>query len=90
MHSYIRQVAICESVRETIKQALAHGDDMNLRQKANDIPTNESMLRAASLRPNLDTEEKLRNFLMEQIMGSLRLTASQREHLNLEVSGAGQ
>jgi hypothetical protein len=54
---------------------------MNLRQKANDIPTNESMLRAASLHPNLDTEEKLRNFLMEQIMGSLRLTASQRERL---------
>jgi hypothetical protein len=83
MLSYIRQVAICESIREPIKQALVQSSEVSVRQKANDIPTKESILRAASLRPNLDTEEKLRDFLMGHILDSLRLTADQREHLGL-------
>jgi hypothetical protein len=79
----VRQVAICESVRETIKRAFAQSDDVNVRLKANNITTTESVLRAVSLLPSLDTEEKLKDFIIEHILSSLRLTAIQREHLNL-------
>jgi hypothetical protein len=81
--SYVRQVAICESVRETIKRAFAQSDDVKVRLKANNITTTESVLRAVSLLPSLDTEEKLKDFMIEHILNSLRLTAIQREHLNL-------
>ena len=83
MFSYVRQVAICESVRETIKRAFAQSDDVNVRLKANNITTTESVLRAVSLLPSLDTEEKLKDFMIEHILSSLRLTAIQREHLGL-------
>jgi hypothetical protein len=81
--SYVRQVAICESVRETIKRAFAQSDDVNVRLKANNITTTESVLRAVSLLPSLDTEEKLKDFIIEHILSSLRLTVIQREHLGL-------
>jgi hypothetical protein len=81
--SYVRQVAICESVRETIKRAFAQSDDVNVRLKANNITTTESVLRAVSLLPSLDTEEKLKDFIIEHLLSSLRLTVIQREHLGL-------
>jgi hypothetical protein len=81
--SYVKQVAICETVRETIKRAFAQSDDLNVRLKANNITTTESVLRAVSLLPSLDSEEKLKDFMIEHILSSLRLTAIQREHLNL-------
>ena len=83
MFSYVKQVAICESVRETIKRAFAQSDDVNVRLKANNITTTESVLRAVSLLPSLDTEEKLKDFISEHILSSLRLTPIQREHLGL-------
>jgi hypothetical protein len=81
--SYLRQVAICESVRETIKRALARNDDVVVRLAANNIDTTESVLRAVSLLPGLDTEEKLKDFIIEQMLRSLRLTADQRKGLSL-------
>jgi hypothetical protein len=81
--SYVKQVAICESVRETIKRAFAQSDDVNVRLKANNITTTESVLRAVSLLPSLDTEEKLKDFIIEHLLSSLRLTVIQREHLGL-------
>ena len=83
MISYLRQVAICESVRKTIRQTLSQSDDVNARKKANDIPTNERILRAVSLRPTVDTEEKLKDFIVKHIMGSLHLTMVQKESLDL-------
>jgi hypothetical protein len=83
--SYLRQVAICESVRETIKGALARNDDVVVRLAANSIDTTESVLRAVSLLPSLDTEEKLKDFIIEQMLRSLRLTADQREDLGLSI-----
>ena len=83
MLSYLRQVAICESVQETIKRALAQSNDMGVRLKANQIPTTDGILRTVSLSPQVNTEEKLKDFLMEHTLGSLRLTASQREQLDL-------
>jgi hypothetical protein len=83
MISYVRQVAICESVREMIKRALLLGNDMGVRQKVNDTPTTESILRVVSLYPTLDTEETLKEFITNHIINSLRLTATQREQLTL-------
>lgn len=83
MISYLRQVTICESLRKMIKKGLSQGDDMGIRLKANDIPLNESILRGVSLLPTLDTEEKLKDHIIEQMLGSLRLTAAQKERLNL-------
>ena len=83
MFSYVRQVAICESVRETIKRAFAQSDDVNVRLKANNITTTESVLRAVSLLPSLDTEEKLKDFIIEHVLNDLHLTKIQRDHLNL-------
>jgi hypothetical protein len=81
--SYLRQVAICESVREAIKRALARNDDVSVRLAANNIDTTETVLRAVSLLPSLDTEEKLKDFIVEQMLSSLRLTADQKERLDL-------
>jgi hypothetical protein len=81
--SYLRQVAICEPIRGTIKQALSRSDDVGVRLIANTVPTNESVLRAVSLNPGLDTEDKLKDFMFEYILGGLRLTERQREQLSL-------
>ena len=88
MLSYIRQVAICESVRETIKQALAHSDEVNLRQKANDVPSTDGILREVSLSPDIHNNEELRDVIIVNIFNSLRLTASQREHLDMRLKPA--
>jgi hypothetical protein len=81
--SYVRQVAICESVREMIKRSLFQSTDMGVRQKVNDIPTCDSILRAVSLSPKINTEETLLDFITEHVLANLRLTAIQREQLNL-------
>jgi hypothetical protein len=81
--SYVRQVAVCESVRETIKQGLAQSDELGVRLKANHIPTTDGILRMVSLSPGIDTEERLKDLIIEHVLDSLRLTAIQREHLNL-------
>ena len=83
MFSYLRQVEICESVRKTIKQALLQSDDKNLKFKIVNIPTNESILRAVSISPDIDTEEKLKDFTIKHMSSSLCLTPIQRECLDL-------
>ena len=83
MFSYFAQVAICESVRETIKRALVRSDDVEVRLKANFIADTDSILRVVSLSPGVDTEERLKDFIMKAILAGLRLTAIQREHLSL-------
>lgn len=81
--SYARQAAICGSVRKTIEQTLAQSNDMGLRAKISSIPTTEGILRAVSVRPSIDTEEELKDFIIKHILSSLRLTEIQREYLNL-------
>jgi hypothetical protein len=83
MIDYVRQVAICESVRETVKRALAQIDDVGVRLKANNILATDGILRAVSLQPKLNTEESLLDFITDHIVNSLRLTAAEREQLNL-------
>ena len=83
MISYMRQVAICNAVREKIKQTLARSNDMGIRTKIINIPTTESVLRAVSLFPNIDTEEELKDFITKHLLSSLRLTTVQQEHPNV-------
>jgi hypothetical protein len=83
MLDYTRQAVICKSVQETIKKALTQSDDVGARIKVYNIPTTESILRAVSLLPSIDTEESLKDFINEHILGTLRLTVTQKEYFNL-------
>ena len=83
MIGYVRQVAIGNSVLETIKQTLAQSNEMGVRAKIVNIPTTESVLRAVSLHPSLNTEDKLKDFITDHFLASLRLTEIQKEHLGL-------
>ena len=82
---YVRQVAISGSVRKTIERALTQSNDAGIRAKVLDIPTTESILRVVSVRPDIDNEEKLKDFITKHILSNLRLTEIQSEHLNLKV-----
>jgi len=83
MISYVRQIAVCEPVLEMIKRAVAQSDDAGIRAKIIHIPTKESVLRAVSVNPEIDTEEKLRDFTIEHVLVSLQLTEIEKERLNL-------
>ena len=83
MISYVRQVALCESVRETIKRALLQDNDVVMKLKANKIPSTDGILRAVSLFPKINTEEALKDLITVRILSSLHLTAAQREQLLL-------
>jgi hypothetical protein len=83
MFSYLRQVAICESVRQMIKRALAQSDDVDIRPKANNISSTDNILRAVRLSIRVDNEERLKDFIIENVLRSLHLTSIQREHLSL-------
>lgn len=83
MLSYSRQVVICGSVRKTLEQTIAQSSDIGLRAKISGIPTTESVLRAVSLFPNINTEEELKDFIIKHMVNSLRLTENQREYLHL-------
>ena len=83
MLSYPRQIALCEQVRETIKQALLKSSQLSTKLKTSSIPTTDSILRAVSISKNVDTEEQLKGFVLKYILADLRLTEDQTELLNL-------
>ena len=82
MISYMRQIAICEPVLEMIRRAITQSDDAGIRAKIVYMPTKESILRAVSVLPSVDTEEKLKDFIIDHLLVSLQLTEIEREHLN--------
>ena len=82
MISYLRQVAICGPVLEMIKRTVVQSNDIGIRAKVAHISTTESVLRAVSVRTDIDTEEKLRDFAIEHALSNLHLTEIQRERLN--------
>jgi len=82
MISYMRQIAVCEPVLEMIKRAVTQSDDAGIRAKIVYMPTKESILRAVSVLPSADTEEKLKDFIIDHLLVSLQLTEIEREHLN--------
>ena len=84
MISYIRQVQICGPVLDMIRRAITQSDDAGTRASIVHIPTKESVLRAVSVL-HIDTEETLKDFIIERILSDLRLTEIQREHLNLTI-----
>jgi hypothetical protein len=83
MLSYLKQVEICGPVLDMIRRAITQSDDAGTRASIVHIPTKESVLRAVSVLQGIDTEEKLKDFIIEHVMSDLRLTETQREHLNL-------
>ena len=83
MLSYLEQVAICDSVLEKIKRAVTQSADAEVRLKAHKIPTTDSILRAVTLFPTINTSEKLKDFIIEHVRGSLSLNANQSEHLEM-------
>jgi hypothetical protein len=83
MISYLKQVEICGPVLDMIRRAITQSDDAAIRASIIHIPTKENVLRAVSVLQNIDTEEKLKNFIIERVLSDLHLTKTQREHLNL-------
>jgi hypothetical protein len=83
MLNYSRQVAICEAVRETIKKALIQSEDVSIKLRVSDIPTTDSILRAASVLPSIDTEEQLKGFIIDDVLASLHIATIQKEQINL-------
>jgi hypothetical protein len=83
MLSYVKQVEICGPVLDMIRRAVTQSDDAGIRAAIVHIPTKESILRAVSVLQSIETEEKLRDFIIEHVLSELRLTEIQREHLNL-------
>ena len=90
MISYAKQVPICKSVRSTIERSFAGIGDISFRAKISSIPTVESILRAVSLYPNLNTEEELRAFMIKHILSDLRLTKDQQELFKKNSDALGQ
>ena len=83
MLSYSRQIALSESVRETIKRALARSSQLSTKLKTSSIHTTDSIPRAVSLFPNVNTEEELKEFIIKRIVTDLRLTESDEEKIDL-------
>jgi len=83
MISYVRQVSICQSVRKNIEKSIAESGDIRFRAKISSIPTVESILRAVSLNPNLNTEEELRAFMIKHILSDLHLTEDQQQQFKI-------
>jgi hypothetical protein len=77
--SYMKQVTVGNSVRETIKQTLARSKDRGIRAKMHSIPATESILRVVSLFPNMNTEEELKDFITKHILSTIGLPATQQE-----------
>src|SRR5512137_2043964 len=90
MLGYLRQVGICNSVLERIRQSLEKSGDWHMKLKMSSIPATESILRAVSVRADLNTEEKLMEFITEYVLESLRLTTIQREQLKGNPEPEGQ
>jgi len=79
MISYLKQVPICNDVRKAVERSLSGSGDVSFRGKISKIPSVESVLRAVSLNPNLNTEEELRIFITQHIFNELRLTKEELE-----------
>jgi hypothetical protein len=45
------------------------------------MPTTESILRAVSVLPGVDSEEQLKDFIIDHVLASLQITTIRREDL---------
>jgi hypothetical protein len=80
MLSYIRQAALCNSVRETIREAFSR-DDLATRLKIGNIPSIDSILRTTSLFPHIEDEHTLKPMIIDHILRSLCLPEDQEADL---------
>jgi hypothetical protein len=82
MVSYVRQMLVCDAILKTMRQELARSGDSGIRQKANRLPTTDAVLRTVSLVSGVETEERLKDFITEYVLGVLNLTETQKEQLS--------
>jgi len=78
MISYMKQVSVCDSVREIIKRAFTQSTDPSLKMKTGNIPSTDSILRAISLSPHIEDEHTLTEAIVEHTLKTLRLTDDQK------------
>jgi hypothetical protein len=78
MISYMKQVSLCDSIRETIKRTFAQSADLSLRMKTGSIPSTDSILRAISISPHIEDEQTLKQAIVEHTLNALRLTEDQK------------
>jgi hypothetical protein len=82
MVSYVRQMLVCDSILKTMRQELARSSDSSIRQKANKLPTTDAVLRTVSLVSGIETEERLKDYITEYVLGVINLTEVQKEQLS--------
>ena len=80
--SYSRQMVICESVREIIRETLVTSSQLPIKLKTSGIPTTDGILRAVSVLPKMNTEEQLRMFIIDHVLAALRLTENEKERVS--------
>ena len=86
MISYTKQVSVCNSVLEIIKQTFNRSPDPAVRIKTGNVPSTDSILRAISLSPHIEDEQTLRQAIVEHILNALRLTEEQRVDIRSSVA----
>jgi hypothetical protein len=84
MLSYIKQAALCNFVRETIKGAFSQ-DDLATRLKIGNIPSVDTILRTTSLFPHIDDEQTLKPMIIDHILKSLRLSEDQEADIRSRI-----
>jgi hypothetical protein len=93
MLSYIRQAALCNSVRETIKGAFSQ-DDLATGLKIGNPPSVDSVLRTTSMFSHIDDEQTLKHMIIDHILKSLCLPEDQeadlRSRIELSVPKSGE
>jgi hypothetical protein len=57
-----------------IRETLVKNSQLCTKLKASSIPSIDNILRAASVSPSFDTEEKLKDFIIDYALFSLRLS----------------
>jgi len=87
MLSYPRQIALCEQVRETIKQALLKSSQLSTKLKTSSIPTTDSILRAVSISNTWIPKNSWKSFVLKYILADLRLTESEEETIDVTLWG---
>jgi hypothetical protein len=84
MLSYVRQAALCNSVRETIREAFSQ-DDLATKLKMGNIPSVDTILRTVSLFPHVNDEHTLKPMIIDHILRSLRLSEDHEKDLRSRI-----
>jgi hypothetical protein len=79
-HSYHRRAAVCNSVRETIREVLSQ-NDLALNPGISNTPSIDTILRATNQFSHINDEQVLKDAVIEHIFNSLSIPDEQRVSL---------